>query len=339
MKNTQTFIIAEAGANHNRNKILAVDLIRAAIKAKANAVKFQTYSSETLYSKDTPDFAGYKNINKLIKDIELPRNWQSDLKLYCDDNGIEFMSTPFDERAVDELYEIGVKRFKIAGFEATDPRFVKYVASTGLPLIISLGIGTHTGNWATVRETILSENRSADITFLHCNHSYPTPYEDINLGQMKLLEDWASDFNIKVGLSDHTEGILVPPIAVALGAQVIEKHYTINRNLPGPDHSFAIKPKELIDMVKNIRAAETMLNIKTAKYTGSEKSFVMATRSVVIKSNVKKGDMITLDNVTTKRPLLENSIPASQYYDIIGKRFNKNLESDSILKEYDIESA
>ena len=122
----KTFIIAEAGANHNRDFDIAKKLIDSAVDAKCDAVKFQTYSSETLYVKNTPDFAGYKNINKLIKDIELPRHWQKDLKLYCDDEGIEFMSTPFDEKAVDELYEIGVKRLKIAGFEATDPRIVKW---------------------------------------------------------------------------------------------------------------------------------------------------------------------------------------------------------------------
>ena len=136
-----TFVIAEAGANHNRDFDQAKSLIDVAHKSGASACKFQTYSSETLYSKNTPDFAGYKNINDLIKNIELPREWQIDLKNYCDEIGIEFMSTPFDEKAVDELVDLGVKRLKIAGFESTDYRFVEMVASTGLPLIISLGIG------------------------------------------------------------------------------------------------------------------------------------------------------------------------------------------------------
>ena len=138
----KVFVIAEAGANHNRNLQQAYRLIDAAVIAKADAVKFQTYSSETLYSKYTPDFANYTNIPKLIKDLELPREWQRDLKLYCDDRGIEFMSTPADERAVEELYSLGVKRLKIAGFESTDPRWVKVVASTGLPLVITVGIGS-----------------------------------------------------------------------------------------------------------------------------------------------------------------------------------------------------
>ena len=133
----ETFVIAEAGANHDRNFNQALRLIDVASDAGANAVKFQTYSADTLYSKHTPDFAGYKNITKLIKDIELPREWQKDLKQYCDELDIEFMSTPFDEKAVDELVSLGVKRLKIAGFESTDWRFVDMIASTGLPLIIS----------------------------------------------------------------------------------------------------------------------------------------------------------------------------------------------------------
>ena len=335
----ETFIIAEAGANHNRNFKQAIALIDAAVDAGANAVKFQTYSSETLYSKHTPDFAGYKDITKLIKDIEIPRVWQKVLKDFCDGSGIEFMSTPFDEKAVDELYDLGVKRFKIAGFEATDPRFVKYVASAGLPVIVSLGIGTNINNWSNIKEWILSENDSADITFLHCNHSYPTPYEDINLGQMKLLQQWAENqsMNIKVGLSDHTEYILVPPIAVALGAKVVEKHYTISRELPGPDHPFAIEPDELAQMVKNIRLTEKMLGEKKNEYTESEEAFVTAQRSVVVKGDIKKGDEITLNNITTKRPLLEDSIPAAEYYNIIGKNFNTDLKDDMILKRSEIE--
>src|SRR5210317_1938510 len=138
---SKTFIIAEAGANHNRNFEQAKALIDVAKAAGADACKFQTYSSETLYAANTPDFAGYKNINKLIKDIELPREWQKDLKSYCDEKGIEFISTPFDEQAVQELVDLGVKRLKIARFEATDPRFVEMVASTKLPIIMSVGIG------------------------------------------------------------------------------------------------------------------------------------------------------------------------------------------------------
>ncbi len=200
----KTFIIAEAGANHNRDWDMATQLITEAANAGADAVKFQTYSAETLYSRYTPDFAGYKNIPKLIKNIELPREWQRDLKLYCDDLGIEFMSTPFDERAVDELYNLGVKRLKIAGFEATDPRWVKYVASTGLPLIISLGTGANHNIITEVQQWILGPevmgdprihlgtfdfSNNPDVTYLHCNSAYPTPLSDINLGSITVFKN------------------------------------------------------------------------------------------------------------------------------------------------------
>ena len=174
MKN-KTFIIAEAGANHNRDFNQALSLIDAAVYAGADAVKFQTYSSSTLYSKNTPNFANYSNINDLIKSIELPREWQKDLKLYCDKNKIEFMSTPFDRKAVRELKEIGVKRLKIAGFESTDPRFIKMVASTGLPIIFSAGIGTNLQGISDVLRWISDVNNNPDVTVLHCNNAYPTP--------------------------------------------------------------------------------------------------------------------------------------------------------------------
>ena len=298
------FVIAEAGANHDRKLDQAFELVKIAKTSGADAVKFQTYSSETLYARNTPDFAGYKNINKLIKDIELPRNWQKDIKLFCDDHGIEFMSTPFDEQAVEELYNIGVKRFKIAGFESTDPRIIKCVASTQLPLIITAGIGCNVQMINKIIGWILEENSKPDITFLHGNNAYPTPFEDINLGQIKRLlyfqgagSYFKSEF--KIGLSDHTEGILVPPLAVAMGATTIEKHYTISRNLEGPDHKFAIEPTELHDMVQNIRIAEKCIGIKTGLLTESEKNFRNATRSVVSKRNIGKGELLTEQNITT----------------------------------------
>tara|TARA_Y100000593_G_scaffold15728_1_gene30975 strand:+ start:671 stop:1684 length:1014 start_codon:yes stop_codon:yes gene_type:complete len=330
---SKTFVIAEAGANHDRNKSQAFKLIDVAVNSGADAVKFQTYSSDTLYSKYTPNFAGYKNIPKLIKDLELPREWQKDLKSYCDDNNIEFMSTPFDEKAVDELYNLGVKRFKIAGFEATDPRLVKYIASTELPIIVSIGIGIK--GWTTmvnIRDWIRDVNNKEDITFLHCNHAYPTPFEDINLKTMNNMIHTRIKGGIKIGLSDHTEGILTPPVAVALGAEVIEKHYTIDRSLPGPDHPFAIEPDELKEMVSNIRLVEKMMTSKSGEYTKSEKNFTMARRSVVAKYDINSGDILTEDNITTKRPLLDDSIPAIEYYDVIGKKVNVDIKEDEIIK-------
>jgi len=325
----KTFIVAEAGANHNQNYDQALALVDAAVRAKSDAVKFQTYSSETLYSKNTPDFAGYKNISQLIKDIELPRHWQRNLKLYCEDSGIEFMSTPFDEKAVDELYSLGVKRFKVSGFEATDPRFVKYVASTQLPLIISAGIGTNLEMIKNIISWVEEMNPKSDITILHCNNAYPTPFEDISLLQIKVIQE--SFPHVKVGLSDHTQGILVPPLAIALGAQSIEKHFTLSRMLPGPDHSFAIEPDELKQMVENIKIAEKTLSTKDTDFTTSELSFKKAMRSVVAKNNIRRGEVFTVENLTTKRPQLETSIPALKFYDLMGKIATQDIRADDII--------
>tara|TARA_Y100000296_G_scaffold34805_1_gene40367 strand:+ start:9134 stop:10159 length:1026 start_codon:yes stop_codon:yes gene_type:complete len=331
------FVVAEAGANHNRNKDVAFELIDAAVQSGADAAKFQTYSANTLYSRFTPNFAGYEDVFNFIKSIELPREWQKDLKLYCDDNGIEFMSTPFDERAVDELYDLGVERFKIAGFEATDPRFVQYVSATKLPLIITVGIGCDLEMTQTIMDWVYSVNASAELTLLHGNHSYPTPYEDINLGQISNFRQQFDSFvrrrGLKIGLSDHTEGILVPPLAVMLGAEVIEKHYTLDRNMIGPDHFFAIVPTELDEMVTNIRIAETCNAVRDCKFTKSEQKYLKAMRSVVAKTPLNKGDVFSTENITTKRPYLENSIAAIDFFNLLGKRINVNLGSDKIVEK------
>jgi N,N'-diacetyllegionaminate synthase len=323
-----TFVIAEAGANHNRDFNQALKLIDVAKESGASAVKFQTYSSETLYSKNTPDFAGYKNINQLIKDIELPREWQKDLKQYCDEIDIEFMSTPFDEQAVDELVGLGVKRLKIAGFESTDWRFVDMVASTGLPLIISIGIGFELNKIGYILNIV--EKYGNDLTLLHCNNAYPTPIEDINLNSMTTLHGF-KHVNA-IGLSDHTESTLTPSLAVAMGATVIEKHFTLDNNLPGPDHAFALEPHELKEMVDNIKLTETMLGGSKGEYSKSELNFVKARRSIVAKSNIKVGDTLTVDNITTKRPYLEGNVVASEWFNILGKKSNKNYNTDDFIK-------
>ena len=329
-----TFVIAEAGANHNRNLDQAKKLIDVAVEAGADAVKFQTYSSNTLYSKNTPNFAGYKDINNLIKSIELPREWQTVLYQYCNDSGIEFMSTPFDEKAVSELVEIGVKRLKIAGFESTDPRFVKMVASSQLPIIVSAGIGSNLNSIQNIIDWITEVNPNPEITILHCNNAYPTPDSDINLNRIgEIRKNYK---HVKVGLSDHTEGILAPCLAVAKGAVCIEKHFTLSRKLPGPDHPFAIEPKQLAEMIRNIRITEKMCSNTTSLLTDSEKEFEKAMRSVVISREIKSGGILTLDNCTTKRPMLEECIPAAEYYKILGKKVVRDLKEDCLLRYEDL---
>lgn len=327
----KTFVIAEAGANHNKNFKQALKLIDVAKQSGASAVKFQTYSAETLYSKNTPDFAGYKNINELINNIALPREWQKDLKQYCDEVDIEFMSTPFDEKAIEELYALGVKRFKIAGFESTDLRFIRLVASTKRPLIISAGIGCD----IPFIDKILSicyDEKNYDITFLHANNAYPTPQSDANLTTMVEI---AKEYKFPVGLSDHTTSTLTPALAVALGASVIEKHFTLSRLLPGPDHPFALEPAELKQMVDNILLAEQSLGVK-GTYSESEKNFINARRAIVAKVPLKKGDILTPENITTKRPFLESNLPASDFYINLNKIVNKDIPADTAINSQDI---
>jgi len=328
----ETFIIAEAGANHNRNFNQALSLIDVAVESGASACKFQTYSSETLYTKNTPDFAGYKNINKLIKDIELPREWQKDLKQYCDEKNIEFMSTPFDEQAVDELVGLGVKRLKIAGFESTDFRFVEMVASSKLPLVISLGIGFKINYLGKLFE--IASKHGNELSFMYCNNAYPTPIEDAGVGIVKQL---SQDTRYKWGLSDHTKSPFTPALAVAAGATIIEKHFTLSKKLPGPDHPFALEPNELKQMVDYIRFAELAISKQSSdEISISEQAFTKAMRSVATKVNLKKGDILTKNNITTKRPLLKNSIPAIDFENIIGFPIDKDIKSDTPLQKSDV---
>ena len=322
-----TFVIAEAGANHNRDFNQALKLIDVAKESGASAVKFQTYSSETLYSKNTPDFAGYKNINQLIKNIELPREWQKDLKQYCDEQSIEFMSTPFDEQAVDELVNLGVKKLKIAGFESTDWRFVDMVASTGLPLIISIGIGFNLREIGYILDIV--EKYGNDLTLLHCNNAYPTPIKDVNLNSMKALQDFKNVNSI--GLSDHTMSTLTPALAVAAGATTIEKHFTLDKKLPGPDHAFALEPDQLKEMIDEIIMTEIMMGSIKDGYSESELNFTKARRSIVAKSNIKIGDILTVDNITTKRPYLEDNVAASEWFNILGTIASKDYKPDDFI--------
>ena len=322
-----TFVIAEAGANHNKNFKQALALIDVAVEAGASACKFQTYSSNTLYSKNTPNFAGYTDINKLIDDIALPREWQKDLKQYCDEKNIEFMSTPFDEDAVDELVALGVKRLKIAGFESTDFRFVEMVASAKLPLIISLGIGFEMNYLGKLFE--IAAKHGNELSFMHANNAYPTPIEDAGIPIVRQL---AMDYRYKWGLSDHTESPFTPALAVSNGATIIEKHFTLSRHLPGPDHPFALEPNELKQMIQYIEFAEkSLMKTSSDSILSSEKAFTKAMRSVVAKTNIKKGDILTIDNITTKRPFLEGNIPAKHFEFTLGKTADRDYNEDDFI--------
>ncbi len=296
-----TFIIAEAGANHNRDFYIAKELIDVAADAKANAVKFQTYSADTLYSKKTPVFskdAGIKPYD-LIKNAELPRDWQPKLAKYAEKKGIMFLSTPFDYVAVDELDELNIPAFKFASFEIVDLELLKYTAAKQKPMIISTGMAS-LGDIEDAIATILSTGND-DIILLHCNSLYPTPPGVVNL---KAMDTMHQAFRLPVGFSDHTTGIHLSLAAVAMGACVIEKHITLDRSLPGPDHPFAIEPDELKELVSCIRDIDTAKGngIKQRCSLEDEEVYEKARRSIIAKCDIPVGVVITRDMVVVKRP-------------------------------------
>ena len=296
-----TFVIAEAGANHNRDFDMAKRLIDVAADAKADAVKFQTYSAETLYSKRTPAFSKDNDIKPydLIKNVELPREWQPKLAEYANERGIMFLSTPFDYAAVDELYELGIPAFKFASFEIVDLELLKYAASKQKPIIISTGMAS-LGDIEDAINAIRSVGND-DIVLLHCNSLYPTPPEVVNLRAIKTMRE---GFKLPIGFSDHTLGIPISLAAVAMDACLIEKHFTLDRNLPGPDHLFAIEPNELKELVLGIGAIDAAKGdgIKGRSSLEDGEMYQKGRRSIIAKCDIPVGAVITRDMLVVKRP-------------------------------------
>lgn len=294
------FMIAEAGSNHNGRLEQAKKLIDVAVAAKADAVKFQIYKAESLYSKRTPEFSYLKgqNVYELIKSIETPREWLKELAGYCEARNITFLATPFDFEAIDLLAKY-VPAFKIASFEIVDLELLQYAARKGKPMIISTGMA----NLCEIEEAISSIKSvgNNDIILLHCNSLYPTSVEAVNL---KAMETMRTAFKVPIGFSDHTLGIHIPVAAVAMGACVIEKHFTLDRTLPGPDHSFALEPDELKEMVRGIREVEKAKGsgIKEKSALESDEMYVKARRSIHAKVNIPKETKITEDMLIVKRP-------------------------------------
>ena len=318
------FIIAEAGSNHNGNLEQAKKLIDAAVEAGANAIKFQIFKAENLYSKYTPEFSYLKgqNVYELIKDIETPREWLKELAGYCEDRNIIFLATPFDFEAVD-LMDKYVPAFKIASFEIVDLELLQYAARKGKPMIVSTGMA----NLGEIDDAInaIKSVGNEDIVLLHCNSLYPTPVEVVNL---RALETMKNAFKVPVGFSDHTLGIHIPLAAVAMGACLIEKHFTLSREMKGPDHSFAIEPDELKEMVRCIREVEKAkgTGIKEKSELEAEEIYVKARRSIHAKINIPTGTKITRDMLIIKRPSYGIK---PKFIDIaIGREAKKDIKED-----------
>lgn len=325
-ENQPCFIIAEAGANHNCNLDMAKELIDVAVEAGVDAVKFQTYSAETLYSTKTPRFSHLdRDVWQLIKEIELPREWQNELANYCKKKGIIFFSTPFDFQAVDELAELDVPLYKIASCELVDLSLLRYTAQKGKPIILSTGMA-NLGDIEDALKAIFEEGNT-QVALLHCNTLYPTPPKAVNL---KAMDTLAAAFQVPVGFSDHTPGITIPIAAVARGAKIIEKHFTLDRNLPGPDHSFALEPNELKNMVDAIRDVELALgNGRKERVPEEEEVYIKGRRSIIAACNITKGTVITNEMLTVKRP--GYGIPPKYIDIIVGRRAKRDIDADDII--------
>ncbi len=320
------FVIAEAGSNHNRDLKKALKLIDVAVEAGADAVKFQVFRAETLYSKNTPRFPGEnKPPFELIRNVELPRNWLPKLAEHAISQDIIFLSTPFDYTAVDELDSLGVCAFKWASSEITDLQFLEYAASKGKPMIISTGMS----NLADIQEAIdtIKKVGNANIILMQCTALYPTQPEQVNL---RMMDSMRNAFHLPVGLSDHTIGLTAPIVAVARGACVIEKHFTLSRKLKGPDHPFSLEPEELKAMVRSIREAEACLGspIKDAIPKEKEKQ-KLSRRSIIARADIPKGTRLEKDALIIKRP--GYGIPPKFLGVVIGRKALRDIKKDEIV--------
>jgi len=301
----RTFVIAEAGINHNGNVNLAKKLIDVAKKAGADAVKFQTFKAEDVVSR-TAQKAEYQKKStgaeelqyEMIKKLELQERDFEDLFDYAHRKGIMFLSSPFDKRSVDLLDKLGVPAFKIASGEITNLPLLEHVARKKKPIILSTGMST----LAEIEEAVEAMRKVGveEVILLHCVSSYPTKVEDMNL---RAIETLRRAFGLPVGLSDHTLGITIPIAAVALGACVIEKHFTLDRSLPGPDHRASLEPNELKRMVEAIRAVEKAMGDGNKIPTEEERQMQkVARRSIVARVTIPKGAIITEAMLDLKRP-------------------------------------
>ena len=326
------YIIAEAGVNHNGDINLAYQLVDAAKTAGVDCIKFQTFKSENLVS-HTAQKAEYQKAatgdssqQDMLKQLELSFGEFVSLKEYCDRKGIFFLSTPFDFESIEFLNSIEMPFWKIPSGEVTNYPYLVALAKTGKPVVMSTGMC----EMQEIEDAIavLRENGASDIKLLHCNTEYPTPYEDVNLKAMKTLRD---AFGVEVGYSDHTKGIEVPIAAVAMGAAVIEKHFTLDRNMEGPDHKASLEPQELKQMVDSIRHIEAALGSGDKKPSPSEKkNMAVARKSIVAAKRIKAGDILTEENITVKRP--GNGICPMRWKEVLGTRAVRDFEEDELIE-------
>jgi N,N'-diacetyllegionaminate synthase len=337
-KRDSVYIIAEAGVNHNGDIGLAYKLIDVGKESGANAVKFQTFIADQLVS-STAQRATYQKKNmpdvqetqlEMIKKLELKINDFIQLKEYCNKIHIDFMTTPLDFNSADLVYDL-VDIYKLSSGEVTNTPFLEHVAKKGKPIILSTGMA-NLGEVEKAIDTISHSQSDFFSTFpklslLHCTSNYPCPYDEVNLKAMITMKE---AFKLNVGYSDHTLGIEVPIAAVALGATIIEKHFTLDRNMKGPDHKASLEPKELKEMVQSIRNIEKSMGNGIKKPNDSEIEIMkVARKSIVAARNISKGEIFTEKNIEIKRP--GTGISPEQYNFIIGKKANIDFKKDELI--------
>ncbi|EAI2136971.1 N-acetylneuraminate synthase [Campylobacter upsaliensis] len=330
----KVLIIAEAGVNHNGDINLAKKLIEQAAKAGADVVKFQTFKANSCVSVSAKKAkyqlettAKEESQLEMIQKLELSYESHFELMKHCKKHGIAFLSTPFDLESVEFLRRLDLPYFKIPSGEITNLPYLKAVAKCKKRVLLSTGMANLGEIEAAL--TILRKNGTRNITLLHCNTEYPTPFEDVNLNALKTLKE---AFKLEVGYSDHTEGIVASLGAVALGAVVIEKHFTLDKTMEGPDHRASLEFEELRALCKGIRELEKALGSGIKKASKSEaKNKIIARKSLVAKREIQKGEKFSIENLTTKRP--GSGISAMRYEEYLGKRALKTYKKDELINE------
>ena len=330
----RVFILAEAGVNHNGDINLAKKLIDVAARAGANAVKFETFKAQNLVSKNAQK-ANYQKQNTdknesqldMIKKLELNENIHKELITYCKQKNITFLSTPFDSDSIKLLDELGLSTFKIPSGEITNLPYLRQIGGLNKKIILSTGMANLGEVESAIEVLIKSGTKHGNISLLHANTQYPTPMEDVNLKAMITLKN---AFGLEVGYSDHTLGIEVDIAAVAMGAKIIEKHFTLDKNMPGPDHKASLEPGELSAMVRAIRNIELALGDGLKHFSKSESENIkIARKSIVAKCDIKKGEIFSEQNICVKRP--GDGINPMRWDEVIGQISQKDYKKDELI--------
>lgn len=327
------YIIAEAGVNHNGSLEMAKKMIDSAKDCGADCIKFQTFISNNLVSKDARKAHYQQQKTKenetqldMLKKLELSFDDFVELRNYCKSKNIEFLSTGFDPDSIDFLNSINMNKWKVPSGDITNLPYLIKIAKLDKPVILSTGMSTLEEVRAAVN--VIRKYNSQQMTLLHCTTEYPTPFEDVNLLAMCTMKE---EFHLPVGYSDHTRGFEIPIAAVALGATVIEKHFTLDRGLEGPDHMASLEPRELKAMVASIRNIEKALgNGEKIPVSSEKKNMQAARKSIVASRTIKKGDSLTAENLTVKRP--GNGISPMKWFEVIGKKAIRDFEEDELIE-------